>query len=103
MIALRRIFGDRVSLDTTTRECFVSRIGGGDSTGRDDIIRSDAAFTVRIYRQHAVAVRYLLSRRDAYSTDLGDRSQSSATIGLFYTCLGNDGFGVVDWRDANTR
>jgi hypothetical protein len=103
LIALRLIFGDRVSLDTTTREYFVSRIGGGDRTGHDDIIRSDVAFTVRVYRQHAVAVRYLLSRRDTYSTDLGDRSQSSATIGLFYTYLGNDGFGVVDWRDANTR
>lgn len=103
LIALRVIFGDRASLDTTTRGYFVSRVGGPDRAGRDNIFRTDAAFTVRVYRQHAVAIRYLLSRRDTSSPDLGDRSQSSATVGLFYTFLGNDGFGAVDWRDSSAH
>ncbi len=100
LIALRLIFGDRVSLDTTTRENFVSKIGGGGRAGHDNIIRTDAALTLRVHKQHAVAIRYLLSRRDTSSPDVGNISQSSATVGLFYTYLGNEGFGVVDWRDS---
>ena len=96
---MRLIVGNRVSLDTTTREYFVSRIGSRGRDGHDNIIRSDVAFTVRIYRQHALVVRYLLSRRDTASTELGDRSQSSASVGLFYTLLGEDNFGAVEWRD----
>ena len=103
LIALRLIFGDRTSLDTTTREYFVSRVGGVDRAGHDNIIRTDAALTVRVHRQHAVAIRYLLSRRDTFSPTLGDRSQGSGTVGLFYTYLGNDGFGVVDWRDGGAH
>ena len=103
LILLRLIFADRASIDTTAREYFVSRIGGVDRAGHDNIIRMDAAFTVRLYRQHAVAIRYLLSRRDTYSPNLGDRSQTSGTIGLFYTFLGNDGFGAVEWRDSGAH
>ncbi len=103
LIALRAIFGDRVSIDTTTRENFVSGVGGPSGSGHDNIIRTDAAFTVRVYKQHAVAVRYLLSRRDTSSAAAGNIVQSSATVGLFYTYLGNDGFGVVDWRDSSAN
>ncbi len=103
LIAVRLFFGDRVSLDTTTREYFVSHVGGADRAGHDNIIRTDAALTVRVHKHHAVAVRYLLSRRDTSSPDLGNISQSSATVGLFYTYLGNDGFGVVDWRDSSAH
>jgi hypothetical protein len=103
LIALRLIFSDRTSLDTTAREYFVSRVAGPNRAGHDNIIRMDAAFTVRVYRQHAIAIRYVLSRRDTSSPDLGDRSQSNGTIGLFYTFLGNDGFGAVDWRDSSTH
>jgi hypothetical protein len=100
LIALRAIFGDRVSIDTTTRAYIVKDVGGADREGHDNIYRMDAAFTVRVYKQHAVAVRYLVNRRDTNSPTFGDRSQSNATVGLFYTFLGNDGFGAVDWRDS---
>jgi hypothetical protein len=103
LVALRLIFGDRVSLDTTTRDNFVSKIGGGGRTGHDNIIRTDAALTLRVHKQHAVAIRYLLSRRDTSSPDVGNISQSSATVGLYYTYLGNEGFGVVDWRDSSAH
>ena len=103
LIALRVIFGDRVSLETSTRENFVSRLGGTGRSGHDNIIRTDAALTVRVHERHAVAIRYLKSRRDTSSSDLGNIVQSSATVGLFYTYLGNDGFGAVDWRDGGAQ
>ena len=103
LIALRVIFGDRIALDTTTRAYFVKDVGGADEAGHDNIYRTDVAFTVRVHGQHAVAVRYLLNRRDTSSPNFGDRSQSNATVGLFYTFLGNDGFGAVDWRDSSVH
>jgi hypothetical protein len=97
LLALRLIFGDSASLDVTAREYFVSRVAA-DRGGHDNIARADVSFTVRIYRQHAIAVKYLWSRRDASYPDLGDRTQTRGTVGIFYTLLGRDRFGVVDWR-----
>jgi hypothetical protein len=51
-----------------------------------------------VYHQHAVALKYLYSRRDATFPELGDIRQTRGTIGLFYTLLGNDRFAAVDWR-----
>jgi hypothetical protein len=97
LASLRLIFGDKASLDVTARRFLV------DNTtlrgeGHDRILRADASFTMRVYRQHAIAVRYVLSRRNVASPDLGSRRQSRGTIGIFYTNLGNDGFGAVEWR-----
>jgi Domain of unknown function (DUF3943) len=103
LVAGRLIFGNRASVDITSREYFVSHLGGAGPDAHDNIIRTDAAITARVYRQHAVAVRYTLSQRDSDSSRLGDMVQRTATIGLFYTYLGNDGFGALDWRDGNTR
>jgi hypothetical protein len=99
LLALRVIHGDRASLDITAREYFVSRAGAyGGGGGRDNIARADVAFTWRIHGLHAVTVKYLWNRRDASSAVLGDRSQTRGTFGLFYTLLGQDRFGTVDWR-----
>ena len=103
LIALRIIFGNRASLDAIVREYYVKDVEGADKSGRDNIIRTEVAVTVRVYRQHALAIKYLLSRRDTYSAGLGDRSQEKGAIGLFYTFLGNDGFGAVEWRDSSTH
>ena len=54
--------------------------------------------SLRVYQQHAFIVRYLGNRRDAYYPDIGDSSQSRGTVGLFYTYLGHDRFGAVEWR-----
>lgn len=97
LLALRLIFGDRASLDVSGREYFVSNVAA-DRGGSDNIARADASFTVRVHRQHAIAVKYLWSRRDASYPDLGDRTQTRGTIGIFYTLLGHDRFGAVDWR-----
>ena len=98
LLATRLIFGDRASLDVTAREYFVSGIAGGTTGGRDNIIRADVALTMRIRKAHAVALKYLWNRRDATFAGLGDRTQTRATIGLYYTYLGHDRFGAVEWR-----
>jgi len=98
LLGLRVIFGDRYSVDLTGREYFVSRLGGVANTGgSDNIVRLDAALTYRISGKHAVSLRYLLSRRDA-SFSSGDITQQRGTIGIYYTLLGHDRFGAVDWR-----
>jgi hypothetical protein len=97
LLALRLIFGDKFSLDITGRDYFVTDVGG-DIAGHDNIIRADVALTWRIRRQHAISIRYLFNRRDAKYTNLGERSQSRGTLGIFYTLLGSDRFGEVEWR-----
>jgi hypothetical protein len=97
LLALRMIFGDRSSLDLTAREFFVSRVGGTGRGGHDNIARADISYTWRIQKQHAITVKYLWNRRDASFSDLSDRSQTRSTLGIFYTLLGQDHFGRVDW------
>jgi len=98
LVALRLILGERASIDLTGREYFVSRVAAATRGGHDNIVRVDAALTLRIYRQHAIALKYLANRRDAFYPDVGDSSQSRGTVGVFYTYLGHDRFGAVDWR-----
>jgi hypothetical protein len=100
LLDLRLIHGDRWSLDFTGREYFVSGIGAnaGGPGGHDNIARADLSLTYRIRDHHAITFKYLYNRRDATSTVLGNRSQSRGTIGIFYTLLGQDRFGTVDWR-----
>lgn len=97
LVALRLIFGDKASIDLTGREYFVSS-AGGTTAEKDNIVRTDLAITWRIQRQHGISIRYLANRRDASYATLGDRSQSRATLGIYYTLLGSDRFGAVDWR-----
>jgi hypothetical protein len=98
LVALRVIFGDRSSLDLTAREFFVSREGGTGRGGHDNLARADISYTWRIQKQHAVTVKYLWNRRNATFPDLSERSQTRSTVGIFYTLLGQDHFGRVDWK-----
>jgi hypothetical protein len=100
LLAFRFIFADRASLDITGREYFVSSVAS-DRAGRpghDNIARADVSLSWRLYKQHAIAVRYQKSQRNASYPDLGDRSQSRSTVGIFYTLLGREGFSASDWR-----
>jgi len=99
LLALRFIFGDTVSLDLTAREYFVTSLAGGATDGHDNIVRADASLTWRIYKQQAIALKYLVTRRDETTSALGAMTQSRGTIGIFYTFLGRDRFGAVDWLD----
>jgi hypothetical protein len=98
LFALRMIFGDKASLDLTAREYFVTNVAAADRGGRDNIVRVDASFTMRLKKRHAVSIKYLGNRRDAFFPDLGARTQARGTVGIFYTYMGQDGFGNVDWR-----
>ena len=94
---VRIIRDNRYAIDATLTEYFVARarqnLGPG---GHDNISRADLSFSYRISGPHAVSVRYLYNRRDATSTTLGGRTQTRGTVGIFYTLLGQDRFGVVD-------
>ena len=98
LLALRLIHGDKYSIDLTAREYFVSRVAGAGTTGNDNIARAEASFTWRITGKHAVALKYILSRRDASYFSLSNQSQARGTIGIYYTLLGHDRFGAVDFR-----
>ena len=98
LIAVRFTQSDKAALDLSAREYFVSNVASGTNGGRDNIVRLDASFTYRVARQHAVALRVLANRRDARFAGPGSQRQSEVSVGLFYTLLGQDRFGTVDWR-----
>ena len=97
LLAFRVIYANKFSLDLTGREYFVSRIAAANRGGHENIARLDASLTMRIKGPHAISIRYLGNRRDASYPDIGSRKQTRATIGIFYTLLGHDHFGAVDW------
>ncbi len=97
-LALRLVHSDRAALDMTLREYFVSSVASGTSGGHDNIVRADVAFTYRVSKQQAVTLRYLANRRDSAFDGFGSNKQSRATVGIFYTLLGQDRFGTVDFK-----
>jgi hypothetical protein len=97
LLALRLIFGDRAMIDLTGREYYVSRVLSSDR-GEENMLRGDATFTLRVFGQHGVALRYLVSHRDAHYPSVDYRDQTVETISLMYVLLGNSGFGAVEWR-----
>ncbi|OIR12547.1 hypothetical protein GALL_62470 [mine drainage metagenome] len=98
LAALRIIFGKQASIDITGREYFVSDVDNTKTNGHDNIIRADIAFTYRVYKKNAISLKYLWNQRDATFPGLGDKKQSTGTLGIYYTFLGHDGFGETDWR-----
>lgn len=98
LLALRLIFGERASFDVTGRDYFVTGVASADTGGHDNIARVDAAFTWRVHKQHAIAVKYLWNHRDATFPGIGDTTQTRATVGIYYTFLGHDRFGATEWR-----
>ena len=98
LLALRVIFGEKASIDATAREYFVTRASAANRAGHDSIARIDLGVTWRVYKQHAIAVKYLWNRRDATFPNLGNLTQARATAGIYYTLLGHDRFGATEWR-----
>lgn len=96
---LRLIAAGRASIDLSAQKYFVGSIANR-SAGRDDISRADAALTWRVTGRHAIGVKYAWSHRSANYPVIGDRAQSLGTVGVYYTLLGLDGFGSVDWQTA---
>lgn len=98
LVATRVVFGDRAAIDVTAREYFVTRVAAADRGGKENIVRLDAAFTWRVHKRHGISIKYLGNRRDVSYPDLGDFTQRRGTIGIFYTLLGHERFGAVEWR-----
>jgi hypothetical protein len=98
LLALRLTNDDKSSLDLALREYFVSHIASGTSGGRDNIIRAEASFTWRFAKLRALTFKLVGNRRDARFPALGASRQTQVTAGVFYTLIGQDRFGVVDWR-----
>lgn len=59
-------------------------------------MRADATLTIQVHKQHAIAFKYLVTRRDETFLTLGHRTQTHRTVGIFYTLLGHDKFGAVN-------
>jgi hypothetical protein len=83
------------------RDYYVSRVASTESRGRENIARAEVSFTWRLYRRHAITLKFVASFRDARYPDLGDRSQDLGTVSVLYTPLGDTRFGAVEWRDSN--
>ena len=101
-LSLRVIADSRASLDIDAQQYFLGRIANR-SAGRDDISRVDTALTWRLHGRQAIGVKYTWSHRNASIAGVGDRPQTLATIGLYYTLLGLDTFGTVDWREESSN
>ncbi|HEY4338822.1 MAG TPA: DUF3943 domain-containing protein [Steroidobacteraceae bacterium] len=95
---LRLIIGDRVSLDTTFREYYISRVAATESTGSEDISRVDTALTVRVFNLHGITLRYSEASRNGRYATLPTSHQTIGTFSIGYTYVGHTRFGAVDWR-----
>ena len=97
-LAMRLIAGAQASVDVNAQKYFLGRIANR-SAGRDDISRVDAALTWRVKGRHAVGVKYVWTHRNASFPSGNQQIQTLGTVGIYYTLLGLDTFGTVDWRD----
>ncbi|HEY3657100.1 MAG TPA: DUF3943 domain-containing protein [Steroidobacteraceae bacterium] len=100
-LAVRLILGDRVSLDTTAREYYISRVAATESTGSENITRADTALTIRVYNLHGITLRYSQSTRNGRYASLPTSHQTVGTFSIGYTLVGQTRFGAVDWRPAS--
>jgi hypothetical protein len=98
LLAMRLIFGDTASLDVTGRQYYVKHATSVGRSGHDNIARADVTLTMRVSKEHAIAIKYLWNRRDSSFRDLGNRTQERGTFGIFYTLLGYEHFGAADRR-----
>ena len=97
LLALRLIFGNRAMIDFTGREYYVSQVLASEQ-GQENMLRGDASFTLRVFEQHGISLRYVVSHRDASYPNIDYRNQTVGTLALMYVFLGPSGFGAVEWR-----
>jgi hypothetical protein len=98
LLSLRLILGDRLALDTSVRDYYVTDIWSDEKGGSENIARADAGLTLRVFGLHGVSVKYVFSHRVADYLTLPDTRQSVGAISIAYTYLGHRWFGAVDWR-----
>ena len=94
---LRLIEGDRLSLDVGARIVSLGRIANRRA-GRDDVSRVESALTWRVTGPHAIGISYVWSHRSAAFAGGVDQRQTLGQVGVYYTLLGRQDFGAVEWR-----
>lgn len=94
---LRLVLAQRAAVDVAARLVSLGRIANR-AAGRDDISRIESAFTWRVAGPHAVGVTYIWSHRSAAFAGGAQRKQTLGQVGVFYTLLGRQDFGIADWR-----
>jgi hypothetical protein len=97
MLSLRVVLGDKLLFDTTAREFFDGKLTSPGADGNDRVFRGDASLTWRIHQNHAIALKYITSRRDFSFSNVSQVRQRRDTIGLYYVYQEAKGFGVVSW------
>jgi len=94
---LRLIEGNRLSLDVGARIVSLGRIANRRA-GRDDVSRVESALTWRVTGPHAIGISYVWSHRSAAFAGAVDQRQTLGQVGVYYTLLGRQDFGAVEWR-----
>jgi hypothetical protein len=97
---LRLIEGERLSLDVAGRIVSLGRIANRQA-GRDDISRIESALTWRVAGPHAIGVSYVWSHRSAAFPSSVEQRQTLGQVGIYYTLLGRQDFGAVEWRHSD--
>lgn len=96
-LTLRAIASERVALDIGARIVSLGKIANRQA-GRDDVSRVESALTWRIAGPHAIGVSYVWSHRSAAFPTSAERRQTLGQVGIYYTLLGRQDFGAVEWR-----
>jgi uncharacterized protein DUF3943 len=96
--ALRLISGDRVMLDMTAREYYVSGLGSDDSQGSETVFRGNFGITVRVVGGHSLGAQFVASTRDAKYGTLPNKKLHEGTVTVVYSFLGSNRFSAVKWR-----
>jgi hypothetical protein len=97
MLTMRLIYGDRITLDLVSRGFFDGRLARAETARTDGVIRGDASVTYRVSGPHAVALKYITSRRRYSLPGAAGIQQRLDTIGLYYTYQVGRGTGAVKW------
>jgi hypothetical protein len=100
LLSARLIFGDKAMFDVTGREYYISGFGATQQDGSERIFRGNASFTVSVYKRHALGIQYVMSNRDASSSNVPNSHQTVGTWSIAYNFLGDSRFGAVEWRPA---
>ena len=100
ILTARLIFGDKAMFDLTGREYYISGFGSTQQDGSERIFRGNASFTVSVYKRHALGIEYVMSNRDASSSNVPNSHQTVGTWSIAYNFLGDSRFGAVEWRPA---
>ncbi len=103
LLAVRFIFGDRAMIDFTGHDYWVTGLLSPEPHAYENIIRGEASGTLRLFGRHGIALRYVLSHRDASYPQIAYKDQTVGTLYLMYVLLGEPGFGAVEWRDPSQR